>query len=90
MPIVGIYSGENEAPITELFAIISTDEKGNDGILAHGIGGVMMPLITSKARVAESMKRIALEINRLEGKGQKITLIRLSHREDVEVIAAKK
>jgi hypothetical protein len=86
MAVVGIFSGENEAPIIELFAIISTDQNGNDGILAHGLGGVMMPLVTSKKRVAERMKRLAIEIAKMEGKGNRITLIRLTHREDIEVI----
>jgi hypothetical protein len=43
----------NEAPITELFAFISLDDQGNEGICAGNIVGVgYAPLVTSKARSA--------------------------------------
>lgn len=79
MPIV-----ENDAPITELFVFISTDADGNDGIVATNFGAVMMPLITSRPKVADLMKRVAADVGKQCG--SRIRLIRLTAREEVEVI----
>jgi hypothetical protein len=72
----------NEAPITELYAFISTDEKGNDGICAMtAANGMTLPMVTSKRRNADAMLPTAEKIARLSGR--KIKLIRLSERTDL-------
>lgn len=84
MAITGLFTGGNEAPITELYVFLSTDAKGNDGIVSAQFGNVHLPLVTSKPRVAEMMKEHAREIARLSG--GKITLARFTNREDMATI----
>jgi len=70
---IAIDTTPNEAPITELFAWLSTDETG-DGIIASIIGGMAMPMVTSKRRVAEAMRPFVEEMGRQAKR--KVTLVR--------------
>ncbi len=82
MPITFVETGPNEAPITELFAFISVDDKGNEGICATAMGdGVWLAMVTSKQRIAEMMKPAAEDIARQGGKTVK--LIRMSARAEL-------
>jgi hypothetical protein len=70
----------NEAPITELFAFISMDNQGNEGICGM-ITPSSMPMITSKERIAEKLKDQARELARLSGKA--VRLVRFTRAEKV-------
>jgi hypothetical protein len=51
---------EGEPVIRELFAWIGTYGDGSEGIIAGGIEGIgMAPLITSRRRTADQMRRYA-------------------------------
>lgn len=65
----------NEAPITELFAWLSIDGDGNEGIVAAGLPGLgWTQLITSKERIANKMRKPAMEAGNMSGK--KVVLVR--------------
>jgi hypothetical protein len=70
----------NEAPIVELFAFISLDDQGNEGICG-AISPALAPMITSKERVAEKLKDQAREIARLSGKA--VRLVRFTRAETI-------
>jgi hypothetical protein len=75
-----VHDDANEARITELFVFLSTDETG-DGICATDVNSVLMSLVTSKPRIAETMKPIAEKLAKLSGKP--IKLVRFERREDI-------
>ncbi|TYL87460.1 hypothetical protein [Bradyrhizobium cytisi] len=75
-----IHDAPNEAVITELYAYLSTDATG-EGICAGMLGAFWTPLVTSKARVAESMRPLAAEIARASGK--RVRLVKFTAREEV-------
>lgn len=79
---------DNGPTITELFVFVSTDEKGNDGIVANNFGSVMMPLITSREHTADVMKRLAEDIGKKTG--TRVRLVKLTALEEVEVICRGK
>jgi hypothetical protein len=62
----------NEAPITELYAVLSIDENG-EGILATA---GMLPMVTSRRRIAEKMKLGAIKI--AQDTGRPLKLVRFS------------
>jgi hypothetical protein len=69
--------------IDELFAFIASDANG-EGLPAFQHGHLMMPLVCAdKARV-DSLREKAREI--AKASGNKITLVRFSLREEIEVI----
>jgi hypothetical protein len=71
----------NEAlMIVELFAFISLDDPGNEGICG-AISPALAPMITSKERVAEKLKDQAREIARLSGKA--VRLVRFTRAEKI-------
>jgi hypothetical protein len=74
-----VHNEANEAPITELFAFLSTDDTG-EGICAAIVGGLgSTPLVTSKARVAEQMKQMAQSIS--DASGKPVRLVRFTRAE---------
>lgn len=74
--------GPNESPIAELFAYVSLDERGNEGICAMEVdNGLWLAMVTSKARIAEKMKATAANIAR-EG-GMTVRLVRFEMREEM-------
>lgn len=74
----------NREPIKEIWAFISQDEKGNEGIVAAELDGQSYPLIGSTRRLLELMRPLAVLSSRRTSK--KILLIRMSHREDMEIL----
>jgi hypothetical protein len=71
-----LHTPPNEAPLEELFAWVSVDANGNEGILADGIQGLgMTPLVTGKRAMAEGpFRKMAAEIAR--GTGATVKLAR--------------
>ena len=75
-----IHDEANEAPITEIYAYLSTDENG-EGICGAMMGGVWTPLVTSKRRIAEAMRPVARDLEQKSGKPVK--LVKFSVREEI-------
>lgn len=76
-------TGPNEAPITELYALISIDEKGNEGICSHHLPnlGITTPLVTSKKRVAMQLNELAQKIANLSG--SKVQMVRFTRADNL-------
>jgi hypothetical protein len=56
-------SPENESPVTEMFAFLSIDPRGNEGVVATGIDGIgVYPLVFSKKRLVEKMEPMVIEL----------------------------
>jgi hypothetical protein len=69
--------------IDEMFAFIASDANG-EGLPAFQAGLMMMPLVAADRKRVDSLRDIARQIARETG--QTITLVRFSHREELEVI----
>lgn len=70
--MIVIDTPDNEAPITELFALLSTDMTG-EGIIATILPGLgSTPMVTSNSRVAEMMKVAAAVAAKSSGKPVKL------------------
>jgi hypothetical protein len=55
-----IHVPKNEDRIDTVYAYLSIDEEGKNGIVAHIVENLgSTPLVTSKRRIAEKMKPIA-------------------------------
>ncbi len=85
----GIFIIEEEnhlLRIDEMFAFITTDKKGNEGVAAYysrELGG-MLPMVGADMARVESLKPKAQEVARLAG--CRVRLVRFSKREELEVI----
>ena len=77
----------NEAPITELFVCLSVDAKG-EGICARIMpAGSILPLMTSKRRVADQMRALALKAAKEAiAMGHAVTKVQLVRFERSEVL----
>lgn len=73
---------ENTFKITEMFAFLSQDENGNEGIMGAQIGGVHFPMIGAKRATIERFRASAQEAGKLTPKG--IVLVQFTHRIDLE------
>ncbi|MGC2080723.1 MAG: hypothetical protein WA728_32860 [Xanthobacteraceae bacterium] len=64
-----IHDPGNEKMIEEVFAFMSIDEKGRNGIVASILPGLgSTPLVTASPRAVEMMKPLAEEIAHRTGK----------------------
>ena len=70
--------------IDELFVFVSSDADG-EGVPAIADGPLMLPLICADRERVDSLREVAAYLGHLSG--NKITLVRFSVREDIEVIA---
>lgn len=78
------HDPENTFKITEIYAFVSVDEDGNEGVLAANLGGMMMPFVCAdKARV-DSLRNHAEKIAHMTAK--KIKLVKFTNREEIEEI----
>ena len=87
MPETIFHTAPNEAPIREIYIFVSTDAQGHDGIVSAAQGGMLMPLVTSKRRIAELMRPMVQQIVRETG--TTVKLLRFSSREELEVLNGK-
>lgn len=63
------HTPENEAEIDRLYAFMSIDEQGRNGVVAHSLPGIgAMPLIFGKRSLAERMIPMAEDIAKRTGK----------------------
>ena len=71
--------------IKMMFAFIATDEDEDDeGVIGMQVGGTWLPLVGADEARIESLRSVAEETARITGK--KVTLVKFTNREDVEVI----
>jgi hypothetical protein len=64
-----IHDPGNDIQIVEIFAFLSIDDKGRNGIVASMLPGLgSTPLVTGSAKTAETMKPIAAEVARRTGR----------------------
>lgn len=72
-------------PITELYALLATDDKGNNGIIAMNTdGGGSMPIISSDTKFLCKMKFMGQIL--AEETGRDILMVKFSNREVLETI----
>lgn len=71
--------------IIEMFAFVAEDSGPSDeGVVGMKIGDEWAPMVGADMARVESLKPIAKQIR--VGTGKKITLVRFTQREDLEVI----
>jgi hypothetical protein len=78
-----LHSPPNEAPVNEVWAFLSVDDKGNEGIIAgvlKDVGTVM--LATGKRSMLVYYRPIALQIGKMAG--VKVRLVRYARAETEE------
>lgn len=74
----------NTLKIDSVWLFISQDADGNEGLVAATLGQLFTPLIAADKERLDQLRSIALESSKLTKK--KIKLIRLTAREEIEVI----
>ena len=76
------FKSSNYLKIEALYAYVSVDENGNEGILGAGMpNGMFMPLVGADKDLIEKCRSIAEKIGKASK--MKIKLIKLTHREDL-------
>lgn len=73
-----IHDAENEEPIHILYAVLSVDDKGNEGICALGGVGAERPMVCGYERIAKKMFELATsineEVNKTTGTNKRVVL----------------
>lgn len=82
MKAKSVHDPENLKPIDTLWAIISRDESGNEGIVAAQMGMNMVPFITGDKKVLNLMREAALANK--QGTSKSIYIVEYSRLADVE------
>lgn len=78
-----IHTPKNEIPITEVFAVLSVDPDGTEGVCATGTREYgMMPLIVANKRLLPMLREQAAAMSKASGKTVRIA--RFSSREELE------
>lgn len=81
---IDVNTKPNYLKITEMWAFVSVDEAGNEGIIGFKNGDTWMPLVgADSARIAE-LRPIANKMARYTG--MTIKLIKFTQREDIETL----
>lgn len=70
--------------ITELYAFITTEEPGEEGVPAIQLGTMMYPLFGADTTRMEDLRRMAQGLS--NATGMKMTLAKFSVREDLDTI----
>ncbi len=82
-----IHNPPNTLRIDEIFAFISVDDKGNEGVCAFVNGTQMVPMIGADMKRLESLRPIARQLaGQEEFTGKKIRLVKFKVREEMEII----
>lgn len=82
--MVELHDPGNKLRINEIFAFVSVDNNGNEGVCGFSTPEGMMPLIAADPERVESLRVIAKQLAGMTDK--KIQLIKFTVREDMEVI----
>lgn len=82
-----IHNPVNEKPITELYAYISIDKDGNEGICGAplGVNGTTMPLVFGYERVALKFMPIVEELAE-NCPHMQFKLVKFTQREEIQTI----
>jgi hypothetical protein len=81
-----IHSPKNLHPVKELFVVLSHEDDGTEGIVAHIQGGMVHPLVTGEQQHLTVFKRIASSLAKKSGKETR--LCRFTFTETMEVFKA--
>lgn len=83
-----VYEPKNKKghKITSIWAFISVDADGDEGLCAVPLNGIMMPMIASDQERLEIMRKQAKEL--AKATNQKIKLIELTTRKEVKTFFA--
>lgn len=73
----------NQFPITALYAAMSLDEAGNEGILAMSTGDNHMPLVFGEEAKLPMIKELCLEL-KTKMTTKKIRLVKFTNKEILE------
>lgn len=79
-----VYDPGNNYKISEIFAFISTDNDGNEGVCGYSTKAGMLPMIGADMARIETLRPMAKALAGMTKK--KIQLIKFKVREDLEVI----
>ena len=79
-----VHDPENKLKIENVWAFVSHDDKGNEGLCAIPTNLGMMPMIAADVDRLNSLKEAAQKLKAMTNK--KIKLIKFSVREDLETI----
>lgn len=71
--------------ITEVYAAVSVAPDGDEGICGVQLGDKWVPLISADETRREWIKKVGAELG--QTLGVRVRLVRLSTREDIEVLA---
>ena len=83
--MVMIHNPGNEYPINELYAYVSVDANGNEGIIGHGTAtGAWFPLVTGNRELAMSLMETAREAGELAG--EEVVLVKFTHKQVVRTV----
>jgi hypothetical protein len=80
-----IHVPPNKLRIENIWAYVSVDENGMEGVCAVNVGGTWIPLIAADPERLESLRSMALTLAALTP-NRKIRLIKLTSREEIETI----
>ncbi len=76
----------NTKPIDYVYAYLSVDVKGNEGIISWHHQGVGMPLITSEEKNLPAMKEVIQALVRADPL-MKVKLVKFTHVEVLEYVS---
>lgn len=79
-----VHESDNKFRIESIWAFVSVDENGLEGVCAHSTAVGMLPLITARPDLLPALRKMAEEIARHSGK--QIKVIRMHSREEIETI----
>lgn len=72
--------------IDQIFAAVSTEENGDEGVCTVMMGDMWVPLLAADVERLDWIREKAAEVG--AASGRKIRLIRLSTREELEILTA--
>ncbi len=81
-----LHAPTNERPITELWAYLSVDEAGNEGLCGMPMMGATVPMVFGYERVARKLMPVAEQIAAMSG--NTIRLVKFYSREEITSIIA--
>jgi hypothetical protein len=80
----GLHVPPNKLRIDEIYAFISVDPEGNEGVCAFQSKGMMVPMVAADLKMVEHLKPVAKQLAAISP--YPIKLVKFSTRTEVEVI----
>lgn len=78
-----IHDPGNTEKITVLYAFVSEDENGNQGLIAAGGGPFPVPLVTGSDRLLSKLLPLAITVGQLTNK--KVKILKFTNAEVVDL-----